>query len=702
MEEFTEQLSSHLAGAVEETVLQALQDGDELAVCADDFDFHNGIMPMPALGRNTDICSTEPGAFSVRNMQAQRLDMGQVTLTEQPNTALRLSSLGNRHDNGYHDTATNEVLPEAMQVSETGAAAIMGTAQQISPMQLESISEAGKLERRKRKCLVSVMATSLVAFAVVMGLIIGLDNGKQSQSSQKYTTPQTQSPTAAPTILANTWDELPDVTITALKDPSSPQAMAYDWVLNDPNRTFYPHWKMLQRFALAVFYFSTGGDNWNLQEHWLSYDLDECSWYFKNLVGGEQDSFLHEGSIETSSELQFLDSACNAEGQYTYFVFTENNLEGTLPPELSLLSNSLKYLEVGSNENLYGVVPSEIALLTNLEKFYVNRNSHSGQIPTELGQLSNLFELELGNNPYTGSLPSELGNLHALSLLGVGACRKLSGTLPTELYRLTNMVKFYLQGLEGLASGSLLPEIGQMTKLERFFVHEISFNSSIPTEIGLLSHLSKLNLWKCHITGSLPSELFLLTNMWRIDIDENEITGTIPTEFGLFPNLTMAWMNGNSFTGTLPGSILESWGQLNYFKINNNNLEGPLPSQLGLLTSLDLLWVSHNEFSGSIPSEIGLLNNVTELFLHDTNLAGSIPETLLDMDGLEMLTISNTSLTGSIPHDLCGSIWDMSYTCNVYFGLFTVCYDVEKVNFTCSSNDLCGCDACGECNSTGS
>ncbi|CAB9502854.1 Leucine Rich Repeat [Seminavis robusta] len=552
-------------------------------------------------------------------------------------------------------------------------------------------------------CVLMLFATIVVG--VVMGIATQENSGvpyPQAGSEPKELFPLSEYPSGAPTTLADAWAGLPESTILALEDPMTPQSRAYEWIMNDPNRTSYPDWKVLQRFALAVFYYSTGGEEWNLQKDWLSYTVDECSWYCRGLAGGVEHFFLHEGIAELASEQELVDSACNDDEKYSNLVFTENNMYGTLPPELSLLSDSLLYLEVGANENIYGLIPSEIGLMTSLKRFYTDRNQHTGQIPTEIGQLCQLEELDLGSNLFTGFIPSEIGNMEALSFLSLRYNSDMTGTLPTELYGLTNMVTFQVQKLEKLIGGNILPEIGRMTKLDYFNVHHITFNSSLPTEIGLLSNsLRRLNVWNCSITGTLPSELFQLTNMWRIDIDDNEITGTIPTEFGRFTNLTMAWMNGNSFSGTLPASIFDSWGQLSYLKIHNNNLEGPLPSELGQLTNLRLLWLSHNQFFGTIPSQLGLLNNVTELFLHDTNLVGTIPESLTDMAELEMLTVSNTSLTGSIPNPLCDQIWDMTHTCNVYFGgMWTLCYDVERVNFTCSSSNLCGCDVCGACNSS--
>ncbi|CAB9517526.1 Leucine Rich Repeat [Seminavis robusta] len=684
-----------------------------VAESTDDLDAPGSVtgtfMPPITTAPQRQSVITLPGAYSAApGMELQRAN----TLSR-----LVVSSMQANHETA--DVEQNDPAETARETApvmeHNNGLAVANPVEEALPHHLlpqaHSVDGEQQAERNglSKKIKTFLLLGLILQFAVIMILVAFLAPEKNKDMAEPTsigvefmeTESPTPSPTSAPTILADTWDLLPRSTLSALEDPYSAQARAYDWVLTDPNRTSYPQWKILQRFALVVFYYSTGGEAWNLQEDWLSYNVDECSWYFRNLVGGATNFFFHEGLLtEVGSESQFQDSVCNADGQYMHLVFTENNMVGTLPPELSLLSDSLQYLEAGSNENLYGLIPSEIGLLTNLRTFSSDRNHHSGQIPTEIGQLSNLLHLELGRNPFTGSIPSELGNLEVINHLSLRYCPGMSGTLPTELYRLTNMVTLRAEGLEGLSGGKLLSEIGQMTKLDCINLHHIPLNTSIPTEIGLLSNLRRFNVWACQITGSLPSEFLKLTNMRRIDIDDNAITGTIATEFGLFKNLTMAWMNGSRFTGTLPGSIFESWGQVTFLKINNNNLEGSLPSQLGLLTSLELLWLFQNRFSGSIPSELGLLSNVTELFLHDNNLTGGVPESLTSMAALDHLTLSNTSLSGSIPEALCEKVWDMSYICNVYFGIISICYDVEKMNFACSSTDLCGCDACGECNST--
>jgi len=80
---------------------------------------------------------------------------------------------------------------------------------------------------------------------------------------------------------------LPSYTTRAIEmDLASPQALAYDWVKSDPYLERYGAERLLQRFALAVFYYSTQGDKWNATmpessvttDAWLSYDTHECEW----------------------------------------------------------------------------------------------------------------------------------------------------------------------------------------------------------------------------------------------------------------------------------------------------------------------------------------------------------------------------------------------------------------------------------------
>jgi hypothetical protein len=109
---------------------------------------------------------------------------------------------------------------------------------------------------------------------------------------------------------------------TALQTPSTPQNDALIWLANNTNLDSYSEEKKIQRYVLAVLYYSTNGDRWFDNSGWLS-NGDECNWYTL-----AESSFCINGSVV---ELDFYDGDTSR----------GNNLVGTIPNELALLSHSL-------------------------------------------------------------------------------------------------------------------------------------------------------------------------------------------------------------------------------------------------------------------------------------------------------------------------------------------------------------------------
>jgi hypothetical protein len=105
-------------------------------------------------------------------------------------------------------------------------------------------------------------------------------------------TPSPVAPTAPPVApvapVAPPCDREPSLlgalsTITAidlLEDTSTPQGMAYDWLLNTDTATDVCSYESLeQRYAMATFYYSTSGSTWLDNTGWLS-NSSECTWAF--------------------------------------------------------------------------------------------------------------------------------------------------------------------------------------------------------------------------------------------------------------------------------------------------------------------------------------------------------------------------------------------------------------------------------------
>ena len=254
-------------------------------------------------------------------------------------------------------------------------------------------------------------------------------------------------------------------------------------------------WRVVQRFALATFYFATGGTNWALNDNWLEYETEECTeWHFR--------PFFDEDPTLKIEEPIFLvnNSACDQDGRYIALGMSKNNLVGTIPREIGLLTQ-LRLLDWASND-IKGPIPSHIGQLTKVSRFTGDRNSHTGAIPTEIGLMSSLALVHLANNPFPSTIPTEIGQLAPslikLAFLGSG----ITGYIPTELYLLTNLKEALIQNLQG-ATGGTLEGIGALTSLRRFDAYDTPYNSTLPSEIGLLTNISRLNLWNTGLYGSV-------------------------------------------------------------------------------------------------------------------------------------------------------------------------------------------------------
>ena len=86
-----------------------------------------------------------------------------------------------------------------------------------------------------------------------------------------------------------------------------------------------------QQLSMATFYFATGGAWWLNQTNWLSYDVDECEWF------------------------NYADPSCDIEGSLIQLNITMNNITGTIPTEIGMLSD-LTLLSLDNNTGLTGTM----------------------------------------------------------------------------------------------------------------------------------------------------------------------------------------------------------------------------------------------------------------------------------------------------------------------------------------------------------
>ncbi len=211
-----------------------------------------------------------------------------------------------------------------------------------------------------------------------------------------------------------------------------------------------------------------------------------------------------------------------------------------------------------------------------------------------------VIRVNLAENNLSGTLPPELEQLTRVTRLSLYS-NKLTGTIPEELGNLTNLTQ--LTASWNQLTGGIPEELGNLTNLTRLILDGNPLGRPIPPELGKLTSLTRLDASWAGLTGPIPAELGNLIALTRLSLYSNQLTGGIPAELGQLTNLTHLSLYGNKLTGTIPAAL----GQLNNLEIlylSSNNLSGPIPAELGTSTSLKVLTLWRNPMIGEIPSAL--------------------------------------------------------------------------------------------------
>jgi hypothetical protein len=501
--------------------------------------------------------------------------------------------------------------------------------------------------QQDRRCglllfLAGLMGVILAVILISVHHVLTQEEEQPESSSQSNKNNSNARDNWNPFLLA-----LPPDTLAQLEfNPESPQGRAYQWLREDPNFEEHEVRRSLQRFALAVLFYSTNGNAWANPENnnpetrrsaFLSHDIHECDW------------------------LPALNSTlwgCNEGGAMTSLGLPIMGLGGTLPAELWLLlaPDTLERVDFSQNDGLQGSLGTEIGVLQKLSSLDISETQLSGSIPSELGLCSSLTKLLLQHKRND----------------------RLVGSIPTE--------------------------VGQLSHLEEFVWNGTAVSGPIPSELGLLTAVKKLHLAHNQLTGTIPKELFSSatassssprtasvsssSSLQELQLHNNKLTGTIPSEITqVQTTLTVLALGQNPLDATALPTYLGTLTELADLQLYHNGWTGVIPTELGLLSShLEVLALNHNSLTGSIVTEFLLLTNLQTLHLNNNpNLQGHIVEeedshnglALGRLSNLEELTLNGTPVSGVVPESLCQTI--------------------ELVSFVCDPEVLCGCDcACDD------
>jgi hypothetical protein len=274
------------------------------------------VPPPPELARSSDY-SPPPGAVAVYTTSGN----GPESSARDANTSSTQVPVGE-----VHTLVSAELVPsDHTAVNQTSGAV---NAVEVQPDERRFSS----LLKDRRICSLMLLMMLIIA-GLVAGLLLSNSDGGNDAPVQESDLPWSgteeplDSPVIGATVLAANqllFDKevlglLPENSQLLLEqDESSPQRAALDWLVKKHILEEYSVARIIQRYVLATFYFSTGGSEWWNKEGWLESGTHECQWYSNSL-------------------LLFGEKPCT-QGILYGLVVSENGLNGSIPEDLGLLS----------------------------------------------------------------------------------------------------------------------------------------------------------------------------------------------------------------------------------------------------------------------------------------------------------------------------------------------------------------------------
>ena len=341
---------------------------------------------------------------------------------------------------------------------------------------------------------------------------------------------------------------------TVLQAKNSPQYKAVRWLAHvdeaSPDDQF-----LLQRYAMAVLFYSTSGTGWKDNTNWMT-DKGYCSWFGVECA-------MKSSKFDGNDEITKLD-------------MPENLLKGSLPSEIRSLSNLIA-LDFTDNA-LMSTLPTELLSMNSLNYLLLGKNQLQGTLPENYWDTANqLRELDLGHNEFHGTLPSMLLGLTEMRKLGL-EYNQFDGELPNAVAGLKRLCKYLIDYL-----GTLV-----------FDLSHVPYCST-----------AHLYLQGNAFAGSLPPDLFSMTTLIDLRLSENRFIGTIPIEFSQLFRMENLHLSDNQFTGTIPPALFGQLTRLMELSVAKNELQGSLPTTLGHLLDLS----KSRPFRRSSMSEAVVLTN---------------------------------------------------------------------------------------------
>ena len=370
----------------------------------------------------------------------------------------------------------------------------------------------------------------------------------------------------------------------------TPQNKALNWILygDDQHSSIYDT-NLMQRYVLAVVYYSLGGEKWLFSSSWLSGKNSECD---------------------------YPGVACNGNGVVI---------------EISLVASGLS-----------GSIPKEIGVLDDLTFLDLSNNKIGGVIPIQLANLEELVSLLLHDNEIKGVVPLLICNLRESGL------KDLEVDCDSDIPKVTCACCSNCEIRSSDAGGT--DEVGKDESSSSPPTSSSSSPTSTPTPettYARVEYAAKYGNRGDHISSVLQEyaeEIFWADTPWFLATEWIIATDTLELESS-DPNLVQRWvlavlyfqLNGEnwSYTNFLQGInecqwdqiMCDSEGDITGISLINGRLKGEVPFVLAALTKLVILDLRGNELSGEVPEVLCLDEDVKaqfEVLVLDCNTPSTI------------------------------------------------------------------------------
>lgn len=323
------------------------------------------------------------------------------------------------------------------------------------------------------------------------------------------------------------------------------------------------------------------------------------------------------------------------------------NLALDVPKDFIQGCINLREIKFASNEAWQ--LPPSFSLATKLTVLDLSNNRLEQLEHAELDKLQNLTSIKLSNNKLN-HLPEYFGNYRALRSLNLSS--NYFETFPDFLCDLTSLVDLDIS----FNTIKSLPNVGQLTALERFWATNNLLTNSFTEDFKNLGNLREIDI---RFNGlSNIDVLCELPRLEQLMVGHNAIS-----QFkGNFNKIRILYLDHNPVTvfdlkTTAPGlaslniasaklsqledSIFEKMPNLTKLNLDKNHFAG-LSNDICKLIKLEYLSITQNPLN-SLPSSIGKLERLHFLDVRECNLK-KLPIELWNCYKLDTLNVSSNVL----------------------------------------------------------